>query len=154
MSSLTDLYGSVKSVATNLYSTASGTLNAVTKQTDRRARLRPRPGAEDYVYGTLMTGIMSILRETNGMVWSITPTITESHSVRYSSYDPVHSIAKFNCYERTENVTLQVSGNFFVSNPTEARYLMACIHFLRSVTLMDFGRTSATAGTPPPVLLF
>ena len=31
---------------------------------------------------------------------------------------------------------------------------MACIHFLRSVTMMNFGQTDPNAGTPPPVLIF
>lgn len=135
---------------------------------DRRVRLRPYPGTEDYVYNiatgaTTKTnllnprakiGMMSVLAATNGMIFPTTPTITESHSVEYSSYDPVHSIARFNNYVRTQNVSLGVSGNFYVTNATEARYLMACIHFLRSVTKMDFGRESPHAGTPPPVLLF
>ena len=152
-STLTDLYGSVKSVASSLYGTAT-TLMSTTQNLDRRARLRPKPGAETYVYGDLQTGILSVLRETNGMVWATTPSIAESHAVKYSSYEPVHSIAKFNNYERTDNVNLQVIGEFYVNNATEARYLLACLHFLRSVTLMDFGRSALAPGTPPPVLLF
>lgn len=122
---------------------------------DRRARLRPKPGASTYVYGDVRNnGLLSILRQTNGLVFPNTPTISETHAVSYSQYSPTHSIAKFNSYDSTENVSLQVAGDFFVTNVTEAQYLLACIHFLRSVTKMDFGRTSKTAGTPPPVLLF
>lgn len=125
------------------------------KNIDRRARLRPKPGAESYVYGdATSTGLLSILRETNGLLFPSTPTINETHAVQYSSYSPTHSIAKFNSYERTDNVNIQISGDFNVTNATEARYLLACIHFLRSVTKMDFGATSQHAGTPPPVLLF
>ena len=149
----TDIFASVKSISKSLYGTAKSLTNT-TQSPDRRVRLRPKPGSEDYVYGDLRTGVLSVLRETNGMVWWNTPSISETHSVRYNSYDPVHTIAKFNNYERTENTILQVTGTFYVNNATEARYLLACIHFLRTVTLMDFGKSSATAGTPPPVLLF
>lgn len=126
-----------------------------TQNMDRRARIRPKPGAETYVYGDAGgRGLLSVLRVTNGMVFPTTPTIAESHQVSYSSYSPTHSIAKFNSYERTENVNIQISGDFFVTNASEARYLLACIHFLRSVTKMDFGANSNTRGTPPPVLIF
>lgn len=122
---------------------------------DRRARLRPKPGAEGYVYGdTTQSGLMSILRETNGLMFPITPTISETHAVQYSTYSPTHSITKFNSYNNTENVTLQISGDFVVTNATEARYLLACIHFVRSVMKMDFGFASPSRGTPPPVLIF
>lgn len=123
---------------------------------DRRARIRPKPGAENYVYGDANNtqSLLSIFRQTNGMAFPTTPMIAESHSVQYSSYSPTHSMAKFNNFERTDNVVLQVSGDFFVTNATEARYMLACIHFLRSMTKMDFGRESVHRGTPPPVLLF
>lgn len=122
---------------------------------DRRVRLRPKPGAESYVYGDENGfGLISVLRETNGLVFPTTPTINETHSVSYSQHNPSHSISKFNNYESTDNVQLQVSGDFYASNATEARYILSSIHFLRSITKMDFGVNSETRGTPPPVLLF
>lgn len=122
---------------------------------DRRVRLRPKTGAEGYVYGDdLQPGLLTVLRQTNGLVFPVTPTINETHSVSYTSHSPSHSISKFNNYENTDNVQLQIVGDFHVTNATEARYLLACIHFLRSVTKMDFGTQSETRGTPPPILLF
>lgn len=170
---------------------SSATKTSIPKQVDRRARLRPQQGAEDYVYTlpghdpeltlqqklankvlnmapsevasighqllnttTVPYGLMSVLRATNGLVFPETPTISEAHTVEYSSYDPVHSLARFNNYVRTQNASLRISAPFHVSNATEARYLLACIHFLRSITKMDFGRQAKNPGTPPPVLLF
>ena len=157
---------------------------------DRRARLRPQIGSEEYVYSLMdnskatlkqklankvlnmapaivqnighrllhtenvPAGLMSVLRATNGMVFTETPSISESQTVEYSSYDPVHSLARFNNYVRTQNASLRVTGTFHVTNATEARYLLACIHFLRSVIKMDFGRNAKNPGTPPPILLF
>lgn len=122
---------------------------------DRRARLRPRTGAEDYVYGdSESTGILSVLRETNGMIWPTTPRISVTQGANYNSTQPTHSIAAYNTFEGTANTTISVSGDFHVGNAIEAYYLMASIHYLRTLTKMDFGRTSSTRGTPPPVVLF
>lgn len=123
---------------------------------DRRARLKPRDGAEQYVYGAQSEGqsLLNILRETNGLMWPTTPIINVTQSANYESLQPTHSIAAYNTFQSTANTEITVSGDFHVGNATDAYYLLACIHFLRVVTKMDFGRTSQTAGTPPPVLLF
>jgi len=147
---------SSSNISSQFTSSASSLLESSTSSAaniDRRVRLRAKPGAENYVYGST-TGIMNILRSTTGMVWMNTPTISETHSVRYSSYEPAHGIVKFNNFEHTDNVVLQVTGDFFVNNATEAAYLLAIITFLRTSTMVDFGKNSTQAGTPPPILLF
>lgn len=119
---------------------------------DRRARLRPKWAAKDYVYGT--EGLLQILRTTDGLVWPYTPTINVAQSIDYSSYDPVHSNQEFMTFSRTKAPQITCSGMFTAQNATEARYMLACLHFLRSVTKMDFGVNAEKPGTPPPVLLF
>ncbi|AUS03010.1 hypothetical protein NVP2275O_429 [Vibrio phage 2.275.O._10N.286.54.E11] len=127
---------------------------------DRRVRLRPRDGAEGYVYGDdasegpVRPGLLSILRTTNGMIWPTTPTINVSQAANYESTQPTHSVAAYNTFENTANTTITVAGEFHVGNASEAYYLLASIHFLRTLTKMDFGRSSSTRGTPPPVMLF
>lgn len=132
---------------------------------DRRVRLRPKDAAATYVYGDLnqsQPSILSILRTTNGMVWNYTPTIRETRQVNYESQQPVHTNSGYNNYRNTSNTTLSVSGEFYAGTGSEAMYLLACITFLRSVTLMDFGRQTAqnhnpdfgVLGAPPPILLF
>lgn len=132
---------------------------------DRRVRLRPKDAAASYVYGDMnqsQPSILSILRTTSGMVWNYTPTIRESRQVNYESQQPVHTNSGYNNYRNTNNTTLSVQGEFYAGTGTEAMYLLACITFLRSVTLMDFGRQAdrssspdfAVLGAPPPVLLF
>lgn len=132
---------------------------------DRRVRLRPKDAAATYVYGDLnqsQPSILSILRTTNGMVWNYTPTIRETRQVNYESQQPVHTNSGYNNYRNTSNTTLSVSGEFYAGTGAEAMYLLACITFLRSVTLMDFGRQTAqyhnpdfgVLGAPPPILLF
>ncbi len=132
---------------------------------DRRVRLRPKDAAATYVYGDLnqsQPSILTILRSTNGMVWNYTPTIRETRQVNYESQQPVHTNSGYNNYRNTNNTTLSVQGEFFAGTGAEAMYLLACITFLRSVTLMDFGRQAekyhnpdfGVLGAPPPILLF
>lgn len=123
---------------------------------DRRARLRPKEDGKDYVYGSSEgeEGLLNLLRTTDGMVWPYTPTINQATQVDYSSYEPVHSNQEFMAYTRTKAPVITVSGTFTAQNPSEAQYMLACIHFLRSVTKMDTGLNATQAGTPPPVLLF
>jgi hypothetical protein len=151
---------------------------------DRRARLRPKPKGEDYVYGNsdslsnnmvgdpdaltgssvdrqpdditnfTARGLLQILRQTNGMVWPYTPTINIQNTIDYTSYDPVHSNQEQLTFSRTKAPQITCSGIFTAQTSEEAHYLLACMHFLRSVTKMDFGVNSTRAGTPPPILLF
>lgn len=122
---------------------------------DRRARLRPKSGGEDYVYGDDGGGgLLSILRVTDGLVWPYTPTINMIQSVDYSAYDPVHSNQEFMTFARSRAPQITCAGLFTAQNATEARYMLACMHFLQSVTKMDFGVQAEEPGTPPPILLF
>jgi len=117
----------------------------------RRVRLRPKPGGAQTIYGN---GILKQLKSTNGMVWPYQPTIQYSQEVAYTDIAVVHTNQDMLAYSKTHSVKLTVDGQFTVQNQTEGLYAMACIHFLRTVTKMDFGRGSETRGTPPPVLLF
>lgn len=132
---------------------------------DRRVRLRPKDAAANYVYGdsgNIGNGILSILRETNGMVWNITPIITENRVANYDVEQPIHTNAGYNNYKNTSNATFNVQGTFYANTGKEALYLLACMIFLRAMTMMDFGRQAAeaqvpdfaVAGAPPPILLF
>jgi hypothetical protein len=113
--------------------------------------LRPKPQVASDIYGT--GGILTPLRDTNGMVFQYQPTITYQQEVSYSSIDLVHVNQELYAYTRTNALKLNINGQFSVQNQTEGAYALACIHFLRTVTKMYFG-ASANAGTPPPVLLF
>lgn len=131
---------------------------------DRRVRLRPKDAAQNYVYGDMngtLPSLLSFLRSSNGMVWNYTPTISEQRTVNYEMDQPVHTNSGFNNYKNTSNTVITIQGTFMAGTATEAMYLLACMHFLRSVSLMDFGRQAAVSnepdmavvGAPPPVLL-
>lgn len=134
---------------------------------DRRIRLRPKDAAANYVYGDFGTGqqqqpgMLSMLRATNGMVWNYTPVISEQRTVNYDMEQPVHTNSGYNSYKNTSNTIITIQGSFYAGTPMEAMYTLACMNFLRSVTLMDFGRIAANSqnpdfavvGAPPPVLI-
>jgi hypothetical protein len=128
-----------------------GQTGLVQSNADRRASLRPRPAATNRVFGS---GLLNPLRETGGMIWPYTPSISYSHPIDYQPIQTVHTNQDFLVYARTPAVKLTVDGVFTVQNQKEGQYAMAAIHFLRTMAKMHFGETDPLAGTPPPVLLF
>ncbi len=128
-----------------------GQTGMVQNNTDRRASLRARDAATNRVYGS---GLLTPLKETQGLIWPYTPAINYSHPIDYQPIQTVHTNQVFMVYARTPAVKLTVDGVFTVQNQKEGQYAMAAIHFLRTMAKMHFGETDPQAGTPPPVLLF
>lgn len=133
-----------------------------TDQTDFRVRIRAFPNTWNEVYGDpLPENIMFPLHPEaksdgflgmNGMVFPYTPTITWAQSVQYNAINVVHANQDFQAYSHTPSQTFTITGPFTAQNPQEARYMLACMHFLRTVTKMRYGQ-SKNLGLPPPVLL-
>ena len=100
-------------------------------------------------------GLMESLRAdglgSDGVVFPYTPQITISHTARYSELALTHSNYKNFFYEGSEIANIQIQGVFTCQNSEEARYLMACIQFLRACTKMRFG-DDPQAGTPPTLV--
>lgn len=124
---------------------------------DKRARIHAKPQQRSLVYGT--GELMKLLNPNtpdspHGLVWPYTPTISYQRSVDYQSYDLTHVNQEPYAYAKTQALRFSVSGDFSVQNSWEARYWIACFHFLETVTKMQFGKKSKSIGAPPPVLLF
>ena len=86
------------------------------------------------------------------MVFPYTPTIYVSHQASYNPLQPVHTNYPYYAYENSRVGQMTITGEFFVQNSIEARYWVAAVHFLRSVTKMSYGENSPNRGQPPPVL--
>tara|TARA_B100000780_G_C21038435_1_gene416553 strand:- start:148 stop:1071 length:924 start_codon:yes stop_codon:yes gene_type:complete len=84
------------------------------------------------------------------MVFPFTPTILLGHSANYSQISPTHTNYPYNAYENSQIDNLTITGEFFNENATDAKYWVAVLHFLRSVTKMYYG-DSNPQGNPPPV---
>ena len=117
---------------------------------DWRVRLSIAPNAK-YLYGDLNNKLLSLLRETNGCVWPYTPDISMSYSAAYNKDTPPHSNYPIHTYQNSEVSTIAITGDFTAQTPKEAKYLLACMMFLRASTKMFWGNDTE-AGMPPPIL--
>jgi len=117
---------------------------------DWRVRLSIAPGA-NYLYGDPNNRLLSRLSDTNGCVWPYTPQITMSYSAQYDKLSPTHSNYPVHTYKNSEVSQISITGDFTAQTPEEAKYLLACMMFLRASTKM-FWANDDQAGMPPPVL--
>jgi hypothetical protein len=95
------------------------------------------------------------LYATGGVLFPYTPAITTGAVTEYDPTSFIHSNYGYNAYVRSYPKTISISAEFTAQSNDEALYLLAVIHFFRSVTKSYFGISPYNlAGTPPPTLLF
>lgn len=127
---------------------------AIPSAADWRVRLSLAKGST-YLYnaaaGGSDAGILQPLYSTNGVVFPYTPSIEVNYAAKYDPYDLVHSNYRGYFYRSSSVGEIQLKGTFTAQDTTEANYLLAVIHFFRSVTKMFYGQ-DAQAGTPPPLV--
>ena len=117
------------------------------KNVDRRVRIRPK---NDSLYGS---GLLQVIKTTNGCIFPYTPTINISHTANWSPYQLVHTNYHTQTYTNTAIDDIMISGVFTAQDENEAVYAHAAIHFFKTMTKMYFGKDTANRGAPPPVLL-
>ena len=66
----------------------------------------------------------------------------------------VSSNQDYYSYSNTGAPVLTVTGRFVTQNMVEAKYAMAVIHFMRTITKSHFGKKDPNAGNPPPIMEF
>ena len=124
--------------------------------TDWRLRLSLAPQS-NYLYnaadvsGQPGSGILAPLRQTNGVVFPYTPRITTLYEATYNEYNLTHSNYRGYFYQGSKVGDLQIEATFTAQDTAEAEYLLAVIHFFRSVTKMFYGQ-DPQRGTPPPLV--
>jgi hypothetical protein len=123
--------------------------NATTKG-DWRVRLRISPGAP-VLYNDSSNALLSPLRNTDGVVFPYTPTIQTNYAANYDKYDLIHSNYRGYFYKNSSVGEININGTFTAQDTREATYLLAVIHFFRSVTKMFYGQDLKFRGTPPPL---
>ena len=132
---------------------SQGTLQSRYKQPgngDWRVRLSLAPYS-DYLYNASNAGILAPLTATNGVIFPYTPNISTTYSANYDKYDLIHSNYRGLFYKNSSVGDVQIRGTFTAQDTKEAAYLLAVIHFFRSVTKMFYGQ-DAERGTPPPLV--
>jgi hypothetical protein len=121
-----------------------------TTQGDWRVRLRLAPGA-NYLYASENPGILKPLAAAGGVIFPYMPTINTSYSAMYDRYDLTHSNYRGYFYKNSLVNEVAITGTFTAQDTREAEYLLAVIHFFRSVTKMFYGQ-DPERGTPPPLV--
>jgi hypothetical protein len=120
---------------------------------DWRVKLRLAGGSQ-YLYndpGVTPTGILYPLKVSDGVIFPYTPTINTVYGANYSSYDLTHSNLRGYFYQNSYVDEISISAVFTAQDTSEANYLLAVIHFFRSVTKMFYGQ-DADRGQPPPLV--
>ena len=120
---------------------------------DWRVKLR-LAGAANYLYkdpGIDQQGILYPLSVTDGVVFPYTPKISSAYKANYSSYDLTHSNYRGYFYQNSYVDEISIDATFTAQDTNEANYLLAVIHFFRSVTKMFYGQ-DAQRGSPPPLV--
>lgn len=135
---------------TNSVATAQDTVS-FQKAKDWRVRLSLAPGAK-YLYAAPTAGILKPLAATNGVVFPYTPNVSVAYVANYDSSELVHSNYKIYNYKNSSVDTVTITSDFTAQDTGEANYLLAVIHFFRSVTKMFYGRDeNPRNGVPPPL---
>jgi hypothetical protein len=130
------------------------TIQAQRKQAndgDWRVKLRLAAGA-NYLYKATEPGILEPLSVSDGVVFPYTPKINTTYSATYSATDLTHSNYKGYFYQGSSVGDVKISATFTAQDTFEANYLLAVIHFFRSVTKMFYGQDQQYRGAPPPLV--
>jgi len=120
---------------------------------DWRVRLKLAPGS-NYLYNAPASerGILAPLNATKGVIFPYTPSVSVSYSANYDPSTVTHSNYKILQYQNSSVDNLQLTCDFTAQDTNEANYLLAVIHFFRSVTKMFYGQDqNPKRGTPPPL---
>jgi hypothetical protein len=118
--------------------------------TDWRVTLRLAPGAT-YLYNSASPGLLAPLKVTNGVIFPYTPTIGTAYKANYDTYDLTHSNYRGYFYKNSYTDAVQLKATFTAQSTADAAYVLAVIHFFRSVTKMFYGQ-DAQRGSPPPLV--
>jgi hypothetical protein len=118
---------------------------------DWRVRISLAQGAS-YLYKVQNPGILKPLQATNGVVFPYTPSIQMGYVSNYDAFELVHSNYKIFQYKNSAVEQLSITADFTAQDATEAAYVLAVIHFFRTVTKMFYGKDqNPKPGTPPPL---
>ena len=126
------------------------------KAQDWRVRISLAPNS-DYLYNADSPGILAPLSGktttgTNGVIFPYTPNISVAYAASYDPTDIAHSNYKIFQYKSSSVDSISITGDFTAQDTNEANYLLAVIHFFRSVTKMFYGQdNNPKPGVPPPL---
>lgn len=119
---------------------------------DWRVRLSLAPDSQYLYNDPEYAGILKPLKETDGVIFPYTPSITVNYAANYEATNIVHSNYKIYQYSGSAVEQVTIACDFTCQDTHEANYLLSVIHFFRSMTKMFYGQdTLPKNGTPPPL---
>lgn len=121
---------------------------------DWRVRLSLAPSAKYLYNAATKDDILYPLKETDGVIFPYTPQVQTAYRANYDAADLMHSNYKMYFYKNSYVEEISVTAEFTAQDNTEALYMLAVIHFFKSVTKMFYGqdgKNGPKAGTPPPL---
>lgn len=123
-------------------------------ETDWRVRLSlANSDSVNYLYKDPANKILSPLDATNGIIFPYTPSVSVSYIANYEGSNIQHSNYRIYQYQNSAVEQVTLSCDFTAQDTSEANYVLAVIHFLRSATKMFYGNdANPVAGTPPPLV--
>jgi hypothetical protein len=95
--------------------------------------------------------VFAPLKKTGGLLFPFTPTISTTHKANYEVESLIHTNYGNPYYKNSVVDNINIQGRFTAQTDEEGQYVMAMIHFFRTVTKMFYG-ASSNRGSPPPVL--
>jgi hypothetical protein len=96
--------------------------------------------------------LLKPLIDHNGFFFPLTPSMIIQHSANYNALSQTHSNYPFQAYQNSQVDQMNIIGEFPVQNSEDAKYWVATVNFLRTVTKMFFGKDESFKGNPPPIL--
>jgi hypothetical protein len=107
----------------------------------------------NYLYKAGQPGILKPLQATDGVIFPYTPAINITYSASYNASDLTHTNYKIYNYHNSAVENVGITGDFTAQDSAEANYLLAVIHFFKSVTKMFYGQDqNPSRGIPPPLV--
>lgn len=118
----------------------------------KRVALASKKGIADPLFTSPM---LSPLKQFGGVMFPYMPDIQYDARAIWDPQPLTHTNYAPNIYQRTENPKISINGaKFTASTKEEAEYMVAVMHFFKTVTKMHFGVNDSLRGSPPPVLEF
>lgn len=106
----------------------------------------------NYLYKDNSNYLLGPLRESNGVIFPYTPQVQVAYAASYDAQDVAHSNYKLYFYKNSSIENISITTDFTAQDTKEANYLLAVIHFFKSVTKMFYGQDqNPINGSPPPI---
>jgi hypothetical protein len=121
-------------------------------QTDWRVKLALSEEIAGQWFGK--DSILAPLSGSGGVIFPYTPQISVAYSANYEPTELTHSNYKVFHYKNSAVDQITITAQFTAQDTFEANYLLATIHFFRSVTKMFYGQDESPKNGAPPPLCF